>query len=107
MIALLPDMPCGIGGCDHDANANQLVALLDWAAMVAEDPASPIAGKVDPERRGLIGHSWGALASHMAAARDDRIDSLVLFDPNDDGTVGRDATAAVRAPTAQLLAMVE
>lgn len=101
-VVVLPDIPCGFFGCDHEANANQLVALLDWA--VATD--GPLAGRVDGTRRGLIGHSWGGLASHLAAARDDRIDALVLLDPNDDGTVGRVATATVTAPTAQLLAEV-
>ncbi len=105
-VVVLPDMPCGLGGCDHDANADQLVAMLEWAVTQSETPSSPLAGLVDGSRRALVGHSWGALASHMAAARDPSIDAVVLFDPNDDGTVGRDATATVMAPTAQLLASV-
>ncbi|MCB9597744.1 MAG: hypothetical protein H6719_33815 [Sandaracinaceae bacterium] len=105
-VVLLPDMPCGFTGCDHDANANQLVALLEWGVARSGDGASPIAGLVDASRRALVGHSWGALASHLAAARDSSIDALVLLDPNDDGTVGRDATPTITAPTAQLLAAV-
>lgn len=105
-VVVLPDMPCGLGGCDHDANADQLVAMLAWAVAQSETPSSPFAGLVDGSRRALVGHSWGALASHMAAARDSSIDAVVLFDPNDDGAVGRDATATVMAPTAQLLASV-
>jgi dienelactone hydrolase len=105
-VVVLPDMPCGFAGCDHDANALQIAALLEWAVAQSADGASRIAGLVDPERRGLIGHSWGALASHLTAARNPQIDSVVLFDPNDDGTVGRDATATITAPELQLLAEV-
>src|SRR5688572_17672535 len=47
VVALVPDIPCGIGGCDHDANANQLVALLDWGVEQSGDASSMIAGKVD------------------------------------------------------------
>lgn len=105
-VVVLPDLPCDFFGCDHDANAAQIIALLDWAVARSDDASAPIAGRVDGARRGLIGHSWGALASHLAASRDDRIDALVLLDPNDDGTVGLDATAGVTAPTLQLLAAV-
>ena len=103
-VAVVPNMPCNVFGCDHDANANQLVALLDWAVAQGSAPGSPIAGLVDGGRRGLVGHSWGALSSHLAAARDARVHALVLLDPNDDGTVGADAASSVGAPTAQLLA---
>lgn len=105
-VVVLPNMPCGLTGCNHDANANQITALLEWAVAQSADGTSRIAGLVDPERRGLIGHSWGALASHLTAARDATIDSVVLLDPNDDGTVGRDATSAITAPELQLLAEV-
>src|SRR5678815_2840750 len=30
-VAIVPDMPCNLAGCDHDANAMQVSALLDWA----------------------------------------------------------------------------
>ncbi|MCA9606918.1 MAG: dienelactone hydrolase family protein [Myxococcales bacterium] len=105
-VVILPDIPCGFTGCNHDENADQLVAMLEWAVTRSADASSPIAGLVDGSRRALIGHSWGALASHLAAARDPSLDAVVLFDPNDDGTVGRDATASITAPVAQLLADV-
>lgn len=105
-VVVLPDIPCTLGACDHDQNASQISALLDWAVTQSGTLGSRVYGRVDGERRGLVGHSWGALASHIAASRDARIDSLVLLDPNDDGTVGRDATAGVGAPTLQLLASV-
>jgi dienelactone hydrolase len=106
-VAIVPTMPCSLtAGCDHAANGAQINALLDWAVAQSGDAGSPIAGTVDGERRGLIGHSWGGLGSHIAASMDDRIDSLVLFDPNDDGTEGLSATPSVSARTAQLLAEV-
>jgi len=36
--------------------------------------------QADPRRIGVIGHSWGGLASVLAAARDDRIRALVSLD---------------------------
>jgi MYXO-CTERM domain-containing protein len=105
-VAVLPDMPCTIFACDHDANAAQITALLEWAVAQSATGGSMIAGRVDGSRRGLIGHSWGALASHIASSRDSTIDSLVLFDPNDDGTEGLAATPGITAPTLQLLAQV-
>lgn len=105
-VAIVPDMPCTVASCNHDANAMQITALLAWAVTQSGTPGSMIAGKVNGERRGLIGHSWGGLSSHLTAARDSTIDSVVLFDPNDDETVGRDATSTITAPELQLLAEV-
>ncbi len=61
-------------------------------------PSSRLAGAVDGTRRGLIGHSWGALGSAMAASRNAGVASLVLFDPNDDALVGARNAAGIRAP---------
>ncbi|MBX3274460.1 MAG: hypothetical protein KF729_29615 [Sandaracinaceae bacterium] len=107
LVAVLPDMPCSVVGCDHDANAAALSALLEWAEAQGATAGSPLAGLVDGSRRGLIGHSWGGLSSHLAASRDASIMALVLLDPNDNSArQGRGAAAAVRAASAQLLAAV-
>jgi len=103
-VAVVPDIPCNVWGCDHDANANQINALLDWAVAQSATRSSRLAGAVDGSRRGLIGHSWGALGSAMAASRDRRIGSLVLFDPNDDALVGARNASRIGAPTLTLLA---
>jgi dienelactone hydrolase len=103
-VAVVPDMPCEVYVCDHDANAEQLSALLDWAVAQSSTAGSPIEGLVDGELRGLVGHSWGGLASHLATARDGRIDALVLLDPNDDLGVGARAARDIAVPTMQLLA---
>jgi dienelactone hydrolase len=105
-IAVTPNMPCNIIECNHDENAAQLSALLDWAVAQGGTTGSVLAGLVDGERRGLIGHSFGALASHLAAGRDDRIDAVVLLDPNDDVGVGAAAAGSVLVPSLQLLAQV-
>jgi diguanylate cyclase (GGDEF)-like protein len=103
-VAVVPTIPCNVYDCDHDANAAQLAALLDWAVAESSRAGSALEGLVDGERRGLVGHSWGGLASHLAAARDDRIDALVLLDPNDDLGVGAAEAGAIVAPTLQVLA---
>ncbi len=105
-VAIVPDMPCGVGGCDHDANAAQLAALFDWAIAEAGDAGSPISGLIDAERLGLVGHSWGGLAVHLATALDDRVRAVVLLDPNDDGGVAVDAAPSVAVPNAHLYAAV-
>ena len=105
-VTLVPDMPCGAGGCDHDANAMQLAALFDWAIAESADAASMMAGMVDAARLGLVGHSWGGLASHLATAMDARVRAVVLLDPNDDGTEGLDVASSITVPSLQLLAEV-
>jgi MYXO-CTERM domain-containing protein len=105
-VAVVPDMPCTVVSCDHDANQRQITALLAWAVAQSADPSSRLAGTVDGSRRGLIGHSWGGLSSHITAARDPSIDSVVLLDPNDDRTDGLSVTASITAPVLTLLAEV-
>jgi len=78
-------MPCRITtGCDHNANANAISALLDWAVAQSAMTGTVLSGRVDGTRRGLVGHSFGALNAHFAGSRDASVDSVVLIDPNDD-----------------------
>ncbi|MCS6798288.1 MAG: dienelactone hydrolase family protein [Myxococcota bacterium] len=105
-VVLLPDIPCTPFACNHDENAAQILALLDWAVARGAERGTRLAGRVDPDRRAVVGHSWGALAAHLAAARDANLDAVVLLDPNDDRGVGLAATSSVRAAVAQLLAAV-
>jgi dienelactone hydrolase len=105
-IAVVPDMPCGLSGCNHDANAEDLIALLDWAVMQGQSSSSPIFGKVDGSRRGLIGHSWGGLNTFLAAVRGAPIQSLVLFDPNDDRSAASQAAASMHVPSILIAAEV-
>lgn len=104
LVALVPDMPCQVWACDHEANARQLLALLDWGVAQSDTPGARLAGTIDPRRRGLIGHSWGALGSALAASRTSALASLVLLDPNDDLRAGANVAARITAPTLTLLA---
>lgn len=106
LVVIRSTMPCRIAtGCDHDANAAAISALLEWAVAQGAMGGSTLWGRVDGTRRGLIGHSFGALNVHVAGARDPSIDAVVLIDPNDDvGLPGRLATSRVTAATAQILA---
>ncbi|MBK6684288.1 MAG: hypothetical protein IPG45_07430 [Deltaproteobacteria bacterium] len=101
-VVLLPDMPCGLSGCDHEANARQLQALLAWA--VTESAGSgALAGKIDGTKQGMIGHSYGGLGTFLSA-RPNTVQAIVLFDPKDDlGAAANDATM-VDVPSAHLMA---
>lgn len=105
-VALVPDMPCGLAGCDHDANADQILALLDWGAMQGSLQSSPLNGRIDPLRRGAIGHSWGGLATLLTSARVSELDVAVLLDPQEDRGAGLRAAPSVTVPTAHLMAEV-
>jgi dienelactone hydrolase len=104
IVVVLPDMPCTLSGCDHEANARQIHALLDWA--VAESSGSgALAGKIDGARRGVLGHSWGGLGVFLAS-RAAGIQVAALLDPNDDqGTAAGDA-ALVTIPSIHIMATV-
>jgi hypothetical protein len=106
IIAVVPDMPCGISGCDHEANARQLLALLDWAVAGSLDPTSRLFGRIDGTRRGVLGHSFGALASEIAASMAPDLRVAVLLDPNDDFNLGRMSASSVSVPSAHLVAEV-
>lgn len=107
-VVLAPDMPCNFLGCDHAANALQLRALLDWGVAQSADATTPLAGLVDGTRRGLAGHSWGALASFLAADGDPDIDAVVILDANDsmmDGD-GHAAAPTFTQPVIHIMASV-
>jgi len=57
--------------------------VIDEVLAAAEDPSSPLHGRVDPEAIGAVGHSLGGATtwavSFDSATRDDRIDSTVIF----------------------------
>ncbi len=106
VVALVPDMPCGLGGCDHAANARQLAAAFAFADTASADASSPLAGRVDGSRRALIGHSFGGLGSFLAASTVPiaGLASAVLLDPNDDRGEAAAVAALPRAPIALISA---
>ncbi len=102
-VVLLPDMPCGLSGCDHAANARQLSALMAWAARTSATQGSRIFGRID-DRRALVGHSFGGLAAYLSTARDSSVDVVVLLDPKDDQGEAEADAPQVAVPSAHLLA---
>jgi dienelactone hydrolase len=54
-----------------EAQADDIGFLVGYAHTLAQ---------ADPNRIAVVGHSWGSLASVLAAARDDRIRALVTLD---------------------------
>ncbi|MDC0670404.1 poly(ethylene terephthalate) hydrolase family protein [Nannocystis radixulma] len=66
------------GPVDHVANANQLLAGLDWAAGHPE--LGPIS---DVDNAGATGHSLGGKISVLAAMYDARIKAAITLDPID------------------------
>lgn len=106
-VAIVPDMPCGVGGCNHDANATILGQLMDWTISESGRTGSMIAGRVDPSRRALVGHSWGGLNTFLAAARDAEIDAWVGLDPEEDAAMAAAAAASVTIPNAHLMAAID
>lgn len=105
-VVVLPDMPCGAGGCDHEANARQLLDLLDWAATQGATAGSRLEGRVDPDRRALVGHSWGGLGTFLATAADGSIDAWVGLDPEEDRGAALAVAGRVSVPSAHLMAEV-
>ncbi|MCK6547672.1 dienelactone hydrolase family protein, partial [Myxococcota bacterium] len=104
LVAVVPDMPCGARGCDHDANGRQISALLDWAEVASTDPAVPFAGRVDGTRRGALGHSWGGLGVFVAASQDPRFSSVLMLDPNDDRGLAASIAPVMPHATAHVMA---
>jgi len=73
---------------NHAENARDLIALreaLGWKSVT------------------YAGFSAGGLSALLAAAEDPACTKLLLFDPVDQGTLGRDAAPKVRMPTLAIL----
>ena len=104
VIALVPDWPCSLLGCDQSAAADAAIALLDWAEAQGGAIGSELEGRVDGERRALVGHSAGGLAVFLAAARDPRMDSVVGFDPVDQGSQAQGSVSLLPIPSLHLAA---
>ena len=104
IVALAPTIPCNLTGCDHEANARQLRALLEWGVAQSADPSSKLHGLVDGTRRAVIGHSWGGLASFLAARDDPAIGTVVILDANDDKEAGKAAAPLVAKPSVHVMA---
>lgn len=84
-------------GVSYNVNSADILRVLRWAIQESADPASLLYQKVDGERLGITGHSWGGYLSILAAylsntnqvdpdtgARDwPKLKAMVLFDPTE------------------------
>jgi dienelactone hydrolase len=88
-------IPNNRSSMDHDAQAEagDMLTVMQWATR---EPS--LAGKVDPQRRVVGGHSSGGLAALIAAVGDPTLRAVVLLDP-EAGDIAVSAGAAVQTPT--------
>lgn len=105
-VAAVPSFPSGLGGFfpDHEENGVIISELLDWMAAMGESTDHFLGDRVDPDRRGALGHSAGGLSSVLAAAYDPAIDVVVGLDLVDgQSNEGLAAAPSVTAATALLM----
>jgi dienelactone hydrolase len=93
----------GIGDVMVDVHVGQVSAVIDWLHLAADDPASPLFGRVDPERIGVTGHSMGATVAVLSAVHDPRVDAVVSLDVS---STDNDLDARGRLPESQARFMV-
>lgn len=74
------DPPGSFFSVSHVENASDAIAAIDWALATPS-----VAPSVDATRIAMMGHSLGGKVSVMAAARDVRIDAVLLLDPVNGG----------------------
>ena len=80
MTDLLPCLFTGMEGCDisgfsSDPGEDDLPLLADWAEAAALE--GPFAGRIDPSRMGLSGHSAGGGSTASVGTADTRFDALL------------------------------
>jgi hypothetical protein len=91
-VAVLPDARVSWRD-DAEGDARDMLTVMKWALV---EPS--LAGKVDPTRRILGGHSSGGLAAIVAASLDPSLKALLLLDTEGDD-LGVTAGAKVSMPT--------
>ncbi len=91
--------PCGFLGCDHDRNANDMSAVIDWLIARNADPSSFWYDRLDTARFGTSGHSAGGGWALTAAGRDPRIAASAPLDPVDSAGLAAGALPGTRAAT--------
>jgi dienelactone hydrolase len=113
-LAITPelDQPVDIVDLSSGVNSEDILRVLRWAIAQNASAGSPLAGKVDPQRIAIGGHSLGAYMSTFAAVRSQsegpHVSALVLLDPSDerlgDNTLDSSLpeSAFVKAPTIDL-----
>jgi dienelactone hydrolase len=75
-VTALPRLPD-----DFAARRQALKDAVDYLIAQASATSGPLAGMVDPQRIGLVGHSLGGASVLALAAQDARIVTVVALDP--------------------------
>jgi predicted dienelactone hydrolase len=94
-VVLIPNLA---GFSDHSRNADDLVALVDWALARDQDPSSFLHQHLDAAAIGMSGHSAGGLSALVATARDRRVRAVAPFDPVDNADLGVTAMPSITVP---------
>jgi MYXO-CTERM domain-containing protein len=95
-VVAVPSFP--FGAPDHAGNAKILAGLLAWMVTQGQSAGSLLFGRVDGERRGVVGYSAGGLSAVLAAADEPSIDVVVGLDPVDVGGAGQQAAPKLQVP---------
>ena len=104
-VVLLGNHVCNIlGGCDHSANADEMIDLLDWIVARNADSGSVFFQRIATDQLGTTGHSAGGLQALVAAARDPRIVASAPMDPVDNDGLGVSELPTASAAITVLLA---
>ena len=80
LVVLAPTFADGLV-VPSNADGDAINALLDWSVTESGNASSPLVGKVDGSRRGVIGHSNGGVIFY-SAAQSPLIKSIVGLDAN-------------------------
>lgn len=83
-VVVMPRLPGAVfGGPSHREQAEYLVSVLDWIQAAAAAAEGPLAGRVDPDRIAMAGHSLGGKLALLATANDPRPRVVFGVDPVD------------------------
>jgi dienelactone hydrolase len=92
------DQPVDVIDLSAQVNSEDILRVLRWAIAQNAVPGSPLAGKVDPSRIAIGGHSLGGYLATFAAVKAQsegpRLSALLLLDPSDErlGTLSKDSS---------------
>ncbi len=79
-VALTVDFPSSPLSVNNPAEAQDLIAGLDWTKTNAT-----VSAKADPSHAGMTGHSLGGKVALLAATMDPRVKATIDLDPVDGG----------------------
>lgn len=83
-VVVMPRLPGAVfGGPSHREQAEYLVSVMDWITTAGAAAEGPLAGRVDPERIAMAGHSLGGKLALLATANDPRPRVVFGVDPVD------------------------